>query len=327
MLKKKGAVKLLFDSLVRSTPNARPFLKWVGGKSQLLDELYKRLPKKILETGNIERYVEPFVGGGALFFFLKQRFKIKESYLFDINQDLVLVYNVIKYNVENLISFLSQIEEKYLKLSSEERKNYYYEIRTIYNEQKKNFDYKGINLLSIERAGYLIFLNKTCYNGLYRTNKKGEFNVPFGKYKNPSILDEENLLQVKEALKNTEIICGDFELSREYIQQETLVYLDPPYRPISRSSSFTSYTDVSFDDNEQVRLAKFFRDMDNKRAYLLLSNSDPKNEDPNDDFFDKLYSGYIIERVKAKRYVNCVGEKRGEINEILIRNYKDVVVG
>ena len=302
--------------------NAKPFLKWAGGKTQLLDELYKRLPSSLIQSGKIERYVEPFVGGGAFFFFLKRNFRVKESFLIDINKELIIGYKVIQNNVNELIDELSSMEEKYLKLSEEQRKDFYYNIRDEYNRQKDNFDYVNYNLDWVKRAAYLIFLNKTCFNGLYRLNKKGEFNVPFGKYKNPTICDADNLIEVSKALENTEVICADFEESNKYIHKNTLVYLDPPYRPLNNTSNFTSYNEDGFDDDDQRRLAQFFKEMDKRGAYLILSNSDPKNEDVDDNFFDELYAGFIIERAKAKRYINSNGDKRGDISELIIRNYE-----
>lgn len=302
--------------------NVKPFLKWAGGKTQLLGELYKRLPSSLIQSGEIERYVEPFVGGGAFFFFLKRNFKIKESFLIDINKELIIGYKVIQNNVNELIDELSSMEEKYLKLSEEQRKDFYYNIRDEYNRQKDNFDYVSYNLNWVKRAAKLIFLNKTCFNGLYRLNKKGEFNVPFGKYKNPTICDADNLIEVSKALENTEVICADFEESKKYIHKNTLVYLDPPYRPLNNTSNFTSYDENGFDDDDQRRLAQFFKEMDKKGAYLMLSNSDPKNEDVDDNFFDELYAGFIIERVKAKRYINSNGNKRGDVSELIIKNYE-----
>ncbi|MGB9839037.1 DNA adenine methylase [Thermovenabulum sp.] len=302
--------------------NPKPFLKWAGGKSQLIKELYKRLPITIIKSGLIESYVEPFVGGGAFFFFLKKNFKINKSYLFDINRELIVCYKVIQNNVNELIYFLSNLEKEYHNYSEEKRKEFYYKIRENYNLQRKEFNYSNYNSDWIVRATYMIFLNKTCFNGLYRLNKAGEFNVPFGKYKNPTICDKDNLLEVNKALFDTEIICADFEESKKFIQKNTLIYLDPPYRPLNSTSNFTNYNEDGFDDQDQIRLAKFFIEMHKKGAYLILSNSDPKNENINDNFFDELYNGFIIERVKAKRYINCNGNKRGEINELIIRNYE-----
>jgi len=302
--------------------NAKPFLKWAGGKTQLLDELYRRLPFSLLQSGEIKRYVEPFVGGGALFFFLKRKFKIEEAFLMDINKELIIGYKVIQRNVNELITELSKMEQMYIKLPEEGRKNFYYRIRDEYNRQKERFDYSAYNFDWVKRAAYLIFLNKTCYNGLYRLNKKGEFNVPFGRYKNPVICDAENLIEVHKALTDVEIICADFEESKKYIDQNTLVYLDPPYRPLNNTSNFTSYNEEGFDDYDQIRLANFFREMHNVGAFLMLSNSDPKNENPDDDFFEILYKGFVIERVKAKRCINSNADKRGDIKELIIRNYE-----
>ena len=304
------------------TANARPFLKWAGGKTQLLDELHMRLPPVFIENGEIQRYVEPFVGGGALFFFLKKNFKVKTAFLLDINKELIVGYWAIQRNVNELIDELRNVEEMYLKLPEHQRKAFYYRMRDGYNRQRKEFDYSNYSPDWIKRAVYLIFLNKTCYNGLFRLNRKGEFNVPFGRYKKPVICDEENLIKVSKALADTQIICGDFEESRKYIQANTLVYLDPPYRPLNDTSSFTGYSEDGFFDHDQVRLAHFFKEMDKRGAYLMLSNSDPKNRDQGDDFFDRLYEGFVIERVKAKRNINSNAHKRGDITELIIRNYK-----
>lgn len=301
---------------------AKPFLKWAGGKSQLIPELSSRLPKEITETGIIESYVEPFVGGGAFFFYLKSKFQIYNSFLLDINRELIVGYKVIQNNPKELITHLNNLELEYLNKNEEERKNYYYVIRDNYNSQINSFDFINYNTSWIERAAFMIFLNRTCFNGLFRQNRTGQFNVPHGRYKNPRICDKDNILKVNLALKNTEIICGDFKDSSKYINPKSLVYFDPPYRPLNKTSSFTSYSKEEFTDDEQIRLAEFYKELDKKGAYLILSNSDPKNEDPNDDFFDNLYRDFTIERVNAKRIINCDPNKRGEITELIIRNYR-----
>ena len=301
---------------------ARPFLKWAGGKGQLLEEFNKRLPRNIVEKKVIENYVEPFLGGGAMFFFLRKNFHIKNSMLFDVNNELIIGYKVIQKNHKELIDDLYELERDYLANSEEERKKYYYAIRTAYNQQMNDLDYKDYNEKWIKRAGYLIFLNKTGFNGLFRKNKSGKFNVPVGRYRSPRICDKKNIIEVHKALENTLIVCGDFSNAAEYINQESFVYLDPPYRPLSGTSNFTSYEKNGFTDDEQRRLAEFFREMDGKGAYIMLSNSDPKNIDPDDNFFDDLYHEYKIERVRAKRIINCDASKRGEINEIIVRNYQ-----
>ncbi len=300
---------------------SKPFLKWAGGKTQLLNALFIRLPKHILSCFSIERYVEPFIGSGAMFFFLKKHFHITESYLIDANPELILGYRVVQREPEDLIQKLDQLQKAYLSLSEEKRSEFYYHIRSRYNSQRKGLDYHHYNSAWVERASWLIFLNKTCYNGLFRLNRRGDFNVPFGRYKNPAICDKKTLQEASRALQDTEILCGDFSLSAKYIQEGTLVYLDPPYRPISSTSSFTSYSKEGFSEADQRRLAEFFREMDKHGAYLILSNSDPKNENPEDEFFDVLYQDFIIERVPAKRFINCNATRRGEINELIIRNY------
>ena len=301
---------------------AKPFLKWAGGKSQLIPELSSRLPKEVIDTGKIDTYVEPFVGGGAFFFYLKSRFHITNSFLFDINRELIVGYKVLQNDPKELINQLKELESEYINKNEEERKEYYYTIRDKYNSQIGSFDYNNYNPNWIERASHMIFLNRTCFNGLFRQNKNGEFNVPHGRYKNPKICDKENIKKVSLALKNTEIICGDFLESLKYVNNNSLVYFDPPYRPLTRTSSFTSYSKEEFTDNDQIRLSEFYKELNKKGAFLILSNSDPKNEDPKDEFFDNLYKDFTIERVNAKRIINCDPTKRGEIKELIIRNYR-----
>lgn len=299
----------------------RPFLKWAGGKSQLLNTFDARLPKHIKETKRIARYVEPFVGGGAMFFFLKENYHVDESYLFDINADLIVCYKVLQNNHLELMYTLGKISTEFSQKTAEERKRYYYQVRDLYNKQQKSFNYEVYSKAWVERAGLMIFLNKTCYNGLFRLNQKGEFNVPYGKYKEPKIYDPDTLKKANIVLQNTEIFCADFEESEKFVIQNSFVYLDPPYRPLNSTSNFTNYSKDGFSDLDQKRLAEYFKRLDSKKAYLMLSNSDPKNEDSNDDFFETIYQGYKIERVPAKRYINCNAQKRGPINELIIRNY------
>jgi len=317
----KLAMPTLFQDNIITFPKAKPFLKWAGGKSQLIDALEERLPQSILNSRTIEVYVEPFVGGGAFFFYLKSNYVIKKAYLFDINKDLIVAYKVVQVYPHALIERLLSIEKEYLSLSEDEQRKLFYEIRDLYNSQKKEFDFSNLSEDWVSRAAYMIFLNRTCYNGLYRLNRNGEFNVPYGKYKNPKICDKENILEVSKALQNTEIICADFEESQRYISKGALVYLDPPYRPLSKTSNFTNYTEDGFSEEDQIRLANYFREVHKRGAYILLSNSDPKNFDPNDDFFEVLYEGFVIERVPARRYINSNARGRGSIMELIIRNY------
>jgi DNA adenine methylase len=299
---------------------AKPFLKWAGGKKQLITDVETRLPDE-LRTEQIKTYVEPFVGGGAIFFYIAQKYDgIEHFYLYDINQDLVNCYNAIKDDVESLIKELEVIQGKYLKLNEDKRKIYYSEKRIEFNKEKKS-KYK------IATSAKLMFLNKTCFNGLYRVNRKDEFNVPFGRYKNPKICNSENLRNVSNLLQNTEIICEDFTKSIEHIDENTFVYFDPPYRPLSTTANFTSYSKDSFTEKDQISLAKFCKQVQKTGARLLLSNSDPKNEVPDDHFFEDYYSkkdGFKIDRVKASRIINCKATGRGQIDELLITNYNTI---
>jgi len=275
-------------------------LKWAGGKGQLLSEIESRLPQGI-RTGEIDTYIEPFVGGGALFFHIAQQYDcIKHFYLFDINQDLVNCYNAIKDDVEVIIRKLQRMERQFLQLNVKERKKRYYDIRIQFN---KNRD-----------PAKLIFLNKTCYNGLYRVNSSGGFNVPFSDYKNPRICDTKNLRAVAEKLGGAIITCGDFTKSRRYIGESSFVYFDPPYHPISATSSFTSYSKDSFLAKDQCVLAEFYQEMSKTGARLLLSNSATP-------LIDELYSDFKKDKVWVGRSINCVGSKRIKIMEVLVRNY------
>lgn len=306
---------------LKNSSEVRPFLKWVGGKTQLLRELENRLPKCIQETGIIERYVEPFLGGGALFFYLKAKYQINQSLIMDANPELIMAYRVLQQDPHKLVDILSEIETIHLEKPEEARKSNYYQIRGLYNHQMQQLDYENYSSEWIQRTAYLIFLNKTGYNGLYRLNSSGGFNVPFGRYNNPTICDEVNLSLVHQALQKTKILCADFTRARAFIEKGTLVYMDPPYRPLSRTSHFTDYSAGGFGEGDQKRLAQFYCDMDARGSHLLLSNSDPKNEDPDDEFFDEIYQDYHIERVQAKRNINSNTLKRGKINELIIRNY------
>lgn len=301
--------------------DARPFLKWAGGKTQLLDELVARLPAEIAGSGVIENYVEPFVGGGAMFFHLKSQFEVNKACLLDVNPELVVGYTAIQRSPASLVKQLKKLESDYLAHSEEERSAMFYEIREAYNTKLPDFDFDKYGKEWVSRTSQMIFLNKTCFNGLFRQNSKGEFNVPFGKYKKPTICDEPNLNEVHNALKDTKVVCGDFTMSRQFVNKGTFVYLDPPYRPLNETSSFTGYAKDGFDDYDQKRLAKYYRDMGKRGAYLMLSNSDPKNENSKDNFLEKLYNGFRIERTLASRMINRDASKRGPINELIILNY------
>lgn len=303
--------------------NARPFLKWAGGKGQLLEEIYKRLPKE-LHKGKITKYVEPFLGGGAVFFYLLTKFDFEKVVLNDINEECILTYKVVQNNIYELITLLHKMEDEFRgKENIEEKEKMYYIHRDKFNEGKIKINYYNFSEEWIEHAALMIFLNKTCFNGLYRQNRKGLFNVPFGKYKNPTICDEENLLEVNKVLKGVELLSKHFSDLTDFIDESTFVYMDPPYRPLSNTSSFNDYSKVPFNDDSQKELAEWFKLLSyKKKAYLMLSNSDPKNTNAEDNFLDELYNGegINIERVKASRAINSKASARGEVNELLITN-------
>lgn len=299
---------------------AKPLLKWAGGKSQLVDEIDSRLPIEF-KKGEIRNYCEPFLGGAAVYFHIAQKYSIDKAILSDVNEEIILFYQVIKNDVNEFLELVNYLKETYLSLDSDKQSKFFYDIRKQFNHSKKNIDFKYYSKNWIDRAAQLLFLNKTCFNGLFRQNSKGEFNVPFGKYTNPQFLDKNNVILISKLLQKAELFILDFEDIEKLIDDTFFVYFDPPYRPISKTSSFTSYSKFEFSDNEQIRLAELFKRLDNKRIKLMLSNSDPKNVNPKDDFFENLYSKFRIERVLANRMINCNGNGRGKINELIITNY------
>ena len=304
-----------FSLFEKDKIECKPFIKWVGGKGQLLSEINKLYP---VELGkNIKKYAEIFVGGGAVLFDILSKYKLDEVYISDKNLELINTYKSIRDNVDILIKSLKEMEEQYIPLDTENRKDYYYKKREEYNSLKINSEVNNI-----EKAILFIFLNKTCFNGLYRVNKKGKFNVPMGAYKKPKICDEENLKNVSLTLRNVKIVYADYRESEKFIDDKTFVYIDPPYRPLNITSSFTSYTENDFNDKEQIELAEYINVLNKKGAKIVISNSDPKNNDIDDNFFDKLYKNYNINRVKATRMLNSNASLRGAINELLITNYK-----
>lgn len=294
---------------------AKPFIKWVGGKSQLIEQLDAQLPA---DFGNWEdiTYIEPFVGGGAMLFYMLQRYpNIQHAIINDINTDLATCYRTVRDNPEELISSLQNIQDAYNLLQTEEaRKDFFLAARDRYNEK---------NLDPIENTTKFFFLNRTCYNGLYRVNRKGLFNVPFGKYTNPQICDPTTIRKDSELLQRVEIMTGDFEETFKHAHGNTLFYFDPPYRPLSDTSSFNDYTKEAFNDDAQIRL-KGYCDRIHAAGYkFMLSNSDCKGKNEDDNFFDVLYGAYQVERVWASRSINSNASKRGKLTEILVHNYKE----
>jgi len=285
---------------------AKPFLKWAGGKRSLLPEIRKRLPEGIA-SGKLKCYVEPFLGGGAVFFDLAQRFTFSSIYLADSNRYLMAAYKAICFDIENVLGALAMLDYQYRRASTMvEKRMLYYKVRNEFNR-----------VSSLDKTAELIFLNKTCFNGLYRVNSKGEFNTPFGYYADPFICDVVNLRAVSGVLKSTWIEDADFTEATFGIPMKAhFFYFDPPYRPLPSKDGFCQYTDSGFTDADQERLCRVFRKLDKKGAFLMFSNSDT-----GDGFFEDLYAGYRIERVRTRSTISCRGETRGVRNEILIMNY------
>ncbi|MCL2859981.1 MAG: DNA adenine methylase [Oscillospiraceae bacterium] len=296
--------------------NIYPFVKWVGGKSGLINDIDAKLPVEF-KTGGIKKYVEPFVGGGAMLFHILDKYNIEGIYIHDTNKELINTYEVIKNHVNELIETLDKLQNEYIPLNDTSREEYYYAKR----EQFNNGISKGYEDKKVEQASLFIFLNKTCFNGLYRVNSKGLFNVPKGSYKKPTICDKENLLNVSEALQNVIIEHSDYRDCEKNIDENSFVYFDPPYRPLSKTSAFVSYAKDDFSDECQKELANFYSVLDTKGAYLMLSNSNPKVTNNNDNFFEDIYNGYTLNEVYANRFINSDATKRGAISELLITNY------
>lgn len=297
---------------------AKPFLKWAGGKTQLLTEIEKSLPYEI--TNKNFTYLEPFVGSGAVLFWMINNFpNLKKAVINDINEDLINTYKTIASKPRELISILQVLHHEFhgLEGKDEQKKEYYYQKRELYNT--RNEEQSG-------QAALFIFLNRTCFNGLYRVNRKNEYNVPMGSYKQPTICDKENILAVSQALQKVEILCGDYEKTLNHADNNTLFYFDPPYKPLSETSSFNSYAKDEFNDAEQIRLRDFCHKLDALNHTWILSNSDVKGKDENDNFFDELYADFKIERVDAKRSINANPEKRGLLKELLITNNNKAAV-
>jgi DNA adenine methylase len=276
---------------------AQPFLKWVGGKAQLLAQFDEFLPVRV------ERYVEPFIGGGAVFFHLKHRFPQMRAFLRDNNDELINTYKAVRDYPKELMRRLDQ----HLVEFRADRREYYYAVR-------KNHDLAEKEI--VERAARMIFLNKTCFNGLWRVNASGEFNVPIGSHANPALYDRENILAASRALEGVHLATQDFRDTLNETRRGDFAYIDPPYHPISLTASFTSYTKENFGAGEQQELATLFADADRRGVRLMLSNSDVT-------FVRNLYRGFKIHTVQARRAINCDGSKRGVVNEVVVTTIGD----
>ena len=298
----------------------KPFVKWVGGKTQLLKNINNNLPEDLV---NIDTYIEPFVGGGSVMFNVVPKLKnIKYVIINDLNSRLINVYNNIKYNHKELLQKLGELEIRYYHKTKNEQEHMYYEIRDEFNKYL-NIPNNKNSIYYINNAAQFIFLNKTCFNGLYRENLTGKFNVSWNQSRKPLICDIENITNVHEFLNkyNVKCIVGDYQQVLDYVSENTFIYFDPPYRPLTETSAFTSYTKSKFNDDSQKELKQFCDKLNDMNCKFLLSNSDPKNSKKTDNFFDDLYNKYNIIRVHAKRNINSDGTKRYKINELLISNY------
>ena len=295
---------------------AKPFIKWAGGKGQLLEQLDAYLPEDFGERRNIT-YIEPFVGGGAMLFYMLQRYpNIQHAVINDVNSDLTTCYRTVRDSPEELITSLTEIQNAYNELQTEEaRRDFFLAARDRYNEK---------NLDPIENTTKFIFLNRTCFNGLYRVNKKGLFNVPFGKYINPQICDPATIRLDSELLQRVEILTGDFEATLDHVGDGyNFFYFDPPYRPLNATSSFNSYSKEDFNDEEQIRLRDFCARLNGRLGIgWMLSNADCSAKNPEDTFFEDIYNDFFINRVFASRAINANPSKRGKLTELLICNYR-----
>lgn len=294
-------MRLLRCSVIKS--KAKPFLKWAGGKNSLIPQISEFLPTKINQN-----YCEGFLGGGAMFFYLVSNFEFKKIILNDISVDLMTCYAIVKNQPAELVKSLERLKDEFLSLSNKEQEEFYYLMRDQFNYDET------IGL--VDKSALFIFLNKTCFNGLYRLNKNGKFNVPFAFPKNPSFFDEVNIYQCSVVLQDVMLTCGDFQKLEKDIDGEYLVYLDPPYRPVTKTASFNNYSGMGFGDEEQVRLSNFVKDL-SLNNQIMLSNSDDGS-----DFFEKLYDeSFVYNRISAKRNINRDGEKRGKVRELLLCNF------
>lgn len=295
---------------------AKPFLKWVGGKSQLLGQFDGLLPASIRQ-GWRGRYFEPFLGGGAMLFDVLQRFQPAAATASDLNADLINLYRAIQSDLSGLITELQPMAATYLAGDHQQRSEMYYAIRDRFNEGKP------AEAVQPARAAQLLFLNKTCFNGLYWVNREGKFNTPSGAWKQnkPLILDLDNLRAVSVVLQSVRLECAAYDWIEAEVQPGDFVYFDPPYRPLTRTSSFESYTAGGFGDDQQRELAGCFTRLAARGVLVMLSNSDPRSADPDDGFFDDLYRDFSLHRVQATRMVNAKAAGRGRISEIVVTSW------
>ena len=305
------SVDLFGERPVRKIP-AKPFVKWAGGKGNLLAILESQLPADFDSQKKVT-YIEPFVGGGAMLFHMLTRHNnIRRVVINDINKDLIRCYQLVKEDPQTLIELLRPFEQRYYAVDEDERKLYFYEVRNEYNNAELSAD---------QRAACFIFLNHTCFNGLYRENANGSFNVPFGRYKNPKICNVDVIMADHKVLSKVDIVCGDYKNILSHLGKGyNFIYLDPPYRPLPGSNNFNQYSRSGFNDKEQEELKTFCDRLSSRNCHWMLSNSDSFNLDGT-SYFENLYKGYVFNKVLAPRFINAHADKREKQSEVLITNY------
>jgi len=301
------------NSILRKTV-AKPFVKWAGGKGNLLSILESQLPDDFDKQESVT-YIEPFVGGGAMLFHMINSHKnIRHVIINDINKDLIRCYLLVKEKPQKLIELLYPLEQQYRGLNEDNKRDFYYEIRNDYNIGKLSLD---------QRAAYFIFLNQTCFNGLYRENANGNFNVPFGRYKKPNICNIDVIMADHKALSGVTILCGDYSKILLHVDSDyNFIYLDPPYRPLLGSDNFKQYSKSDFGDLQQEKLKDFCDKLSDQECKFMLSNSDSLIEDGT-SYFETLYEGYFFNKILAPRFINAYAEKREKQKEILITNFNN----
>ncbi|MGX9134339.1 DNA adenine methylase [Rummeliibacillus sp. JY-2-4R] len=297
-----------------SKEKANPFVKWAGGKSKLVETILEKVSESV-NLNEMEHYIEPFVGGGAMFFYLAQTYKFKSMTIIDINLDLINTYKAIQKDPVILIEGMNSLQNEYNSLVDiEEKKLFFYKIRDFFNQGVENLD----TTINFQRAAQFIFLNKTCFNGLYRVNKSGRFNVPFGQKNKINIYDQDNIINIHEILKHTTILHANYDKVLELVNSKTFIYFDPPYKPITASAAFTSYAKDGFNDDDQDDLAQLCKKLKQLGVHFAVSNSDPKNPDSDEPYFDKLYGGFTIHRISAARNIAAKSKSRSAVSEILV---------
>ena len=306
--------------MIDNTNYYKPIIKWAGGKSKIFSQLEPKLPKELF-NGNIKKYYEPFFGGGAVFFNILRYVQFNECIISDINEELILFYRVVKNDPEKLFHFIKKFYTEYSILSEKDKEKYFYDIRSTYNYERFNISYEDYSYLFIPRAAQLLFLNRTCYNGLFRQNLRGEFNVPFGKNYSPPIVNGENLFFISKLLKKVDLRCDDFQnVCKEIDGSDSFVYFDPPYKPISKKGGFTNYHKSNFTEKDQIRLLNIINKLNDKNVKIMMNNSCGNNSTSIKPI-KEYYEHYNISYINSSSTMSGKIEHRKKIHELVITNY------